>query len=162
MNKLLILQGIPASGKSTWAREFISKDNNSKKWIIVNRDSIRSMLGEYWVPTREDLVSEIEKYTIETALLRDYNVIVEDCYDKTVTWIKQHILPDVILGDDIELFMRLESDHRKDAIIKKEFYDSDIKDKYDVYFVLDDRKQVVDMWRKECELTVLQVAEGDF
>ena len=33
--------------------------------------------------------------------------------------------------------------------------------KYNVHFVLDDRQQVVDMWRS-LGLTVFQVAEGDF
>ena len=36
-----------------------------------------------------------------------------------------------------------------------------IKDKYRVLFVLDDRNQVVDMWR-DIGLTCLQVADGNF
>ena len=52
MNTLLILQGIPGSGKSTWARKFIK--DKSKSWIIVNRDAIRDMLGNYWIPSREN------------------------------------------------------------------------------------------------------------
>lgn len=59
------------------------------------------------------------------------------------------------------LFMRKTDDSRKDAIIKKEIYENHIKGKYNVLFVLDDRNQVVDMWRS-LGLTCLQVAEGDF
>lgn len=59
------------------------------------------------------------------------------------------------------LFMRGADDNRKDAIVKKEIYDGRIKGKYYVEFVLDDRTQVVDMWREE-GLTCLQVAKGDF
>jgi len=33
---------------------------------------------------------------------------------------------------------------------------------YDVLLVLDDRNQVVDMWRKELGLTCFQVDYGDF
>ena len=36
-----------------------------------------------------------------------------------------------------------------------------IKDKYQVDYVLDDRNQVVEMWRS-LGLTCLQVADGDF
>lgn len=60
-----------------------------------------------------------------------------------------------------ELHMRQEGDIRKDAIIKKEMFDEFIKDKYNVLFIVDDRNQVVEMWR-EMGLTCLQVQEGDF
>ena len=60
------------------------------------------------------------------------------------------------------LFMRETDDFRKDSIVKKELFDKYIKDEYDVLFVMDDRNQVVDMWRNELKLTCLQVAEGNF
>lgn len=60
------------------------------------------------------------------------------------------------------LFMREPNDNRKDSIVKREIYDREIRGKYNVLFVLDDRNQVVDMWRNELGLTCLQVAEGDF
>ncbi len=59
------------------------------------------------------------------------------------------------------LWMRAEGDMRKDSIIKREIYEREIAGKYNVLFVLDDRNQVVDMWRS-LGLTVFQVAEGDF
>lgn len=61
----------------------------------------------------------------------------------------------------IKLFMRKTGDYRKDCIIKEEIYNDYIKGKYNVEFVLDDRNQVVEMWRN-MGLTCLQVAEGDF
>lgn len=59
------------------------------------------------------------------------------------------------------LVMREENDKRKDSIVKKEMYEKHIKGKYNVQFVLDDRNQVVEMWRS-LGLTCLQVADGDF
>jgi hypothetical protein len=50
----------------------------------------------------------------------------------------------------------------KDAKIKHEIYINEIKPNYDVRFVIDDRKQVVDMWRNVAGLPVAQVAEGNF
>ena len=58
--------------------------------------------------------------------------------------------------------MRDGADLRKDSIVKREFYDNEIRDQYFVEFVLDDRNQVVDMWRKDLGLTCLQVNYGDF
>ena len=60
------------------------------------------------------------------------------------------------------LYMRKAGDRRKDSIVKRELYEKHVKDTYNVLFVLDDRDQVVEMWRKELRLTCLQVEYGDF
>lgn len=77
--------------------------------------------------------------------------------EKTVWWLTNQ----VVFPFDYKLFMRETDDHREDSIIKQEIYDREIKGKYNVEFVLDDRNRVVDMWRRN-GLTCLQVAEGDF
>ena len=77
--------------------------------------------------------------------------------DKTLAWLKKHNL---ILDMD-SLYMREAGDNRKDCIIKKELFDKYIKDKYYIDLVLDDRNQIVEMWRN-MGLTCLQVADGDF
>ncbi|MBR8829004.1 MAG: AAA family ATPase [Gomphosphaeria aponina SAG 52.96 = DSM 107014] len=59
------------------------------------------------------------------------------------------------------LYMRKTGDMRKDSIIKEEIYHKYIEGKYNIRFILDDRNQVVEMWRS-LGLTVFQVAEGDF
>lgn len=75
MQKLIILQGLPASGKSTYAKKLVNENPNNT--VIVNRDSIREGLGKYWVPSREKLVSSIEDFSIIEALKLNYNVIVD-------------------------------------------------------------------------------------
>jgi predicted kinase len=60
-----------------------------------------------------------------------------------------------------DLYMRKEGDFRKDYIVKEEIYSTLIKGKYNVDFILDDRNQIVDMWRR-LGLKCLQVAEGNF
>jgi hypothetical protein len=57
--------------------------------------------------------------------------------------------------------MRKSGDYRKDYEVKKEIYETYIKDKFNVLCVLDDRQSVVDMWRS-LGLTCLQVNYGDF
>jgi predicted kinase len=59
------------------------------------------------------------------------------------------------------LHMRAENDMRKDAIVKRELFDTHVAGVWNVAFVLDDRDQVVEMWRS-LGLTCLQVAPGDF
>ena len=75
MSKLIILKGLPGSGKSTYARKLALASPNDL--IVVNRDNIRSMLGKYWVPSREALVSTIEYSIIYEALNSGYEVIVD-------------------------------------------------------------------------------------
>jgi predicted kinase len=77
MNKLLILQGIPASGKSFFAKQWVEEDPKTR--VIVNRDSIRRGLGVYWVPSREGLVTSIEQHSVWEALEMGYDV----CLDAT-------------------------------------------------------------------------------
>jgi predicted kinase len=57
------------------------------------------------------------------------------------------------------LFMRNGEDSRPDNVVKQEILDKLPKDQ--IAYVLDDRNQVVEMWRKN-GLTCLQVADGNF
>ena len=73
MQKLIILQGIPASGKSTWAREFI---RNNTGYVRVCRDDLRRMRGLYWIPEQEGMISAWEDNCIEEAL-KEYSVVID-------------------------------------------------------------------------------------
>lgn len=60
-----------------------------------------------------------------------------------------------------ELFSRADGDFRQDAIVKEEIYRTHIEKEYFVVFVVDDRTQVVEMWRR-IGLACLQCDKGDF
>lgn len=76
--KIIILQGPPASGKSTWAKEFITSEQNANKdWVIVSRDAIREARGEYWIPKQEDYISDIEHTAVASAVKHKLNVIID-------------------------------------------------------------------------------------
>ena len=74
MSKILVLCGLPAAGKTSYAREFIKGKTD---WVIVNRDSIREWRGDYWVPSQEDYISDLEEFSIRAAIKRNYNVIID-------------------------------------------------------------------------------------
>lgn len=81
----------------------------------------------------------------------------EDLYkEPTLRFLEKH----AIAFDD--LLMRKAKDYRKDSIIKTEIYENFIKGNYFIEFVLDDRNQVVDTWRRELKLPCFQVFYGDF
>jgi hypothetical protein len=81
----------------------------------------------------------------------------ESCRAETEAWLAAHV-------DDAfqpVLHMRPAGDNRKDSIVKRDLFEEHIAGRYAVRFVLDDRDQVVAMWRAT-GLTVLQVADGAF
>jgi predicted kinase len=78
------------------------------------------------------------------------------CRAETEAWLELYV------GVPYEaLFMRPEGDSRKDSIVKREIFDREVRDRWRIVGVFDDRQQVVRMWR-QLGLTVFQVAEGDF
>lgn len=282
--KILILKGLPASGKSTWAKQYCIKNKN---WVRVNRDDLRHMRGDYWIPKQEKLINDWENHCVLDALQKGYNVILdstnlnkernearvrmykeafpelaveykwfkielEECIqrdlqrsnsvgEKAIRKIYERYLAPPVktykedtslvhcvifdvdgtlakmvdrgpfqwdrVGEDkvnlpiaelartlhqagrkivimtgrdgscLELtekwlqqyeitydaiFIRPAGNFEKDAIIKKQLFEENIRGKYYVDFVVDDRNQVVDMWRKELGITCLQVDYGDF
>jgi predicted kinase len=60
------------------------------------------------------------------------------------------------------LWMRKEKDSRKDAIVKKEIFEAEIEPNFYIEVVLDDRDQVVDLWRNDLLLPCFQVFYGNF
>ncbi len=76
MSKLIICRGLPASGKSTWAKQWVLEDPEHR--VRINQDDIRLMLGKYWVPSREKLVQEIQFDVIVEALSRGFDVVIDN------------------------------------------------------------------------------------
>jgi hypothetical protein len=81
----------------------------------------------------------------------------EVCREATNNWLIEHGAAQA--GD--ALYMRPHKDNRPDHEVKLEIYKRDIEPNNTVAWVIDDRDQVVRMWRS-LGLTVLQVADGAF
>lgn len=77
---------------------------------------------------------------------------------QTEAWLLEHVS---FYPKSYLLFMRENNCYAKDYKIKKKIYEQNIEGKYQVDFVLEDRKSVVDMYRK-LGITVLQCAEGNY
>lgn len=76
MSKLIICRGIPASGKSTWAKQWVLEDPEHR--VRINQDDIRLMLGKYWVPNREPLVSHIQQEAICRAMSLGLDIVSDN------------------------------------------------------------------------------------
>lgn len=87
MSKLIILQGPPCSGKSTWAAEY--KRQEDPEVVIVNRDDIRYELGNgKYTMKREDEVTEIEYYRVINGL-KDGKTVILDATNLNQTYLKK-------------------------------------------------------------------------
>lgn len=74
MKKLLVLQGLPASGKTTYAKELVSKG-----WKRVNKDDLRAMIdGGKWSRDNEGLILATEVALVQNFLATLNNVVVDD------------------------------------------------------------------------------------
>lgn len=144
------------------------QDENLPKAIIVDIDGTVAEKGDRiaydWAKVGEDmpkkniirLVKILKSVGYEVVFFSGRDAI---CQSQTADWLCSHFDWQMT---DFQLFMRSNNDNRKDSIIKKELFDIHVRDKYFIDFVIDDRNQVVDMWRMDLGLTCLQVDYGDF
>ena len=79
--KALILIGIPGSGKTTWAKEFLQKNPD---YVKFGRDEFRFMLRNSPVLEMkgENLVTTLFYQGVRKAILTGYNVILDNTFCK--------------------------------------------------------------------------------
>jgi predicted kinase len=141
--------GIPASGKSTWGKEFVTK--NIAKWVRICRDDYRYMLKNIgWCDFDvEKMITKLVQDAIVTALNSGFNVLVDQ------TNVKEKYLNEFInfLEDkadvtfqifDIDLKTALERDANRDRsvgedVVKRMY--KDYKNLFDSNFDFSTRKK---------------------
>jgi predicted kinase len=132
--------------------------------IIVDIDgTLAKMRGRSpydWHRVFEDAVNEPVKNHVTAMKATGASVILLSGRDgeakgETERWLDHHGIPyDMLL-------MRGQGDQRRDDVVKNELFDNFVRDEYNVLHILDDRDQVVKMWR-EMGLPCWQVDYGDF
>lgn len=112
------------------------------------------------------LVNEVFERALSSA--QDDGVFVlfvsgrdDSCRDETVKWLNDN----GIYWHELHMRPTGAKDERgnklPDYLVKYDLFNANIRDKYNVRFVLDDRDQVVNLWRA-MGLKTLQVQPGDF
>jgi hypothetical protein len=144
-----------------------------KKAIIVDVDGTLADMRGVRGPFEWDKVGKDKPHTDIINLVKDlqslkegenpkYAIIIVtgrdgECKQATIDWLFD--VAKLEYWDDF--YIRPAGSFEKDSIIKSRIYMDHIRPEFDVEFVIDDRDQVVDMWRS-LGLRVLQVAEGKF
>lgn len=115
-----------------------------------------------WKRFFEELVNDTpNKWCLDILHRADEKIVFcsgrpSDYYDLTDNWLKE-----LLVSYCYDLYMRTKGDFRRDDIVKENLLDFEILTRFTPYFIIDDRKQVVDMWRRRGFVT-LQCAEGNF
>ncbi|MDR1455086.1 MAG: AAA family ATPase [Tannerella sp.] len=133
--------------------------------IICDLDGTLALLGNrnpYDASKSDnDYLNEAVASVLKAFSANGYHILLlsgrEEIFrDPTVRFLEKFAVPYQ------QLWMRKAKDYRRDAIIKREIFDLEISGKYHIEFVLDDRDQVVEMWRRELHLNCFQVNYGNF
>jgi predicted kinase len=150
-------------------RFILNQDIRLRKAIIVDMDGTLALInGRSPYDTTKvstDKCNEDLAYLIESWSLSFFDpmgcavIILSGREDKAMDDTKKWLEDNGIYFTHI--FMRKSGDFRPDEVIKKEIYEAEIKDKFYVNAVFDDRNKVVKMWR-DLGLLCCQVYYGDF
>ncbi|MBC7864047.1 MAG: AAA family ATPase [Bacteroidia bacterium] len=145
--------------------EYKNQDESLPKAIICDLDGTLALLNgrsPYDASQCDrDILNKPVAGTLKNYASLGFKIILvsgrqDTARELTENWLKENgIVYEMLL-------MRKAKDQRKDSIIKKEIFDTFIADKYFIEFTLDDRDQVVDMWRNELGLACYQVYYGNF
>lgn len=76
MKRIILTRGIPASDKSTWAKQEVLKDPEHS--IRINKDDLRNMCGKYWVPAREKYITACKGTLLINAINFKFDTIIID------------------------------------------------------------------------------------
>ena len=82
MKKLLVLQGLPASGKSTYVVNWVNEDPEHR--LRINQDSIRRMFGKYWLEDklqlkkRESITSNITMELLKQSMFNQFDIVLDN------------------------------------------------------------------------------------
>jgi predicted kinase len=142
-------------------------DETLPKAILLDVDGTAMKIGKHRGPYDFDKVIDDEPNfpvitTVQSLVAHEgYKVIVMSGRDEVC---KQDTLFSLeVAGVPVdEIYMRPQGDRRPDTIIKRELFDANVRNRFNVLFALDDRDVVVDMYRKDLGLTVFQVDYGNF
>jgi predicted kinase len=116
MSKVYVTIGLPASGKSTWAKEFVMKNPNTK---MVSKDDLRATLDNgKWSEANEKWVLKVRDSIILQAIADKKDIVVHDTnFGKNVARIESLIKgkAELIIRDftDVPVETCIERDSRR-------------------------------------------------
>ncbi len=164
VNDFKISRVLSLGNYSTHKKKFI-KNHSRVKTIVVDIDGTVALRGDRspydYTKVSGDLPNEKIISTID-CLADSYHIIFcsgreDSCKEDTLDWLKKNLF-DI---NHSQLYMRKTGDHRPDYIVKQEMWEKIQHEGYNIFLLVDDRKQVIDTAR-DLGYTVLDVANNTF
>lgn len=157
---------IPAKKERSWPKPYTSPRGATLAFLCDIDGTIAKMNGRSpYDETRviEDLPNTAVILLVHALIHKGYLPVFMSgrtryCEDTTRLWIYQKL---GLQAGAFKLFMREVGDKRKDSEVKLELFNTYVRYNYDIELALDDRDQVVKLWR-DLGITCLQVDEGNF
>lgn len=115
MQKVILTIGLPASGKTTWAKKEL--EENPSKYKRINKDDLRAMLDGKWTPASEKFILQSRDTLIEQALRDGFSVIVDDT----------NLNPSHLRNINL-LVERFNLDTSKDVKVETKFFNTSVSD----------------------------------
>lgn len=154
-------------------QKVLEQDTSLPRAIICDLDGTLAIIGDR-SPYDASRCHEVDGLNYPVArIIRQYHQLGvhlifmsgrEEHYQQQTQWfLSKHFVESAnsLENFSYHLIMRDTGDKRKDAIVKEELFNKHVRGNFYVELVLDDRDQVVEMWR-DLGLTCFQVAPGDF
>lgn len=143
-------------------RHFIQPPNDhpagekfKKDWVSFSKALVNDKPNEWCKTLVRSLMLDGVKVVFASGRSDEYREL-------TNNWLWENMIVGAnLVGFNVELYMRNRDDYRQDCIIKENILDFEILTRYTPLFFIDDRKQVVDMWRSR-GYVCLQCDKGDF
>lgn len=161
--KLLALRGLPASGKTTYAKKLVDKG-----WVRVNKDDLRAMLNNSkFSNDNESYILALRDEIIISSLVQGKNVVIDD----TNLDPKHLIAFESIAGEFLSDFeIRFFDVPVKECIRRNQLRDKPVPDKviytmYERYILPPPAKIAYDDSKEECIIvdvdgTLAHIADG--
>lgn len=89
MKRMILMVGLPRSGKSTWVDNFINSDTQSDHYNLICADDIRLGLGTQFDRRLENFVWGAHDSMVLASLERGLNTIIDGC-NTTIVSIKKY------------------------------------------------------------------------
>lgn len=160
-----LTQWVPASPSPLTDAGRYANDPSLPSTVVVDIDGTLAHMhdrGPYeWQKVGNDLPNVPVVRLVKDLIAAGQHVTVMSgrdgsCEAQTRAWLDEH----VAVG--LPVYLRAANDNRRDDIIKYELFQQHVAGKFYVRFVLDDRDQVVHLWRRILGLPTFQVADGAF
>src|SRR5271166_2358546 len=83
--KIIVLTGVPASGKSTFCRELMKKEPG--QWKRINNDALRDAIDfSVFSTENETMIRNLRNHMLKEFLRHGHNVLIDNVNASKRTW----------------------------------------------------------------------------